>query len=79
MTLLNEIVEILVGGIVKFGSGLATGINGFVQGLFIGQGAEGAQTLSVFGQVVAIFGGVAIAIGITRRLFNMVATLGGRR
>lgn len=78
MTLLVEFVKIIVGGIVEFGSGLASGINGFVQNLFMQQSGE-TTILSYFAQVLAILAGIAISIGVTRRIFNMVASLGGRR
>lgn len=78
MTILNEIIQILTGGLVTFGQGIGNGIQAMVKALFI-ETVEGVDGLSVFGQVIAIFAAVALAVGITRRLFTMVATMGGRK
>lgn len=75
---LKQIVELLVGGITGMAQGLASGINQYVTDLFIETSTEGAQTLSVFGGMVAIFGGIALAVGITRRIFSWLISLGGR-
>lgn len=76
--ILQEIIELLVGGISGMAKGLGTGINQYVSDLFIKTSEAGAQSLSTFGGMVAIFGGIALAVGITRRLFNWLISLGGR-
>lgn len=76
--LLNQIVELLVGGITGMATGLGKGINQYVTDLFILTAEDGAMSLSSFGGMVAIFGGIALAVGITRRIFNWLISLGGR-
>lgn len=76
--LLNQIVELLVGGITGMATGLGKGINQYVTDLFIVTGEGGVMSLSSFGGMVAIFGGIALAVGITRRIFNWLISLGGR-
>lgn len=76
--LLNQIIELLVGGITGMATGLGRGINQYVTDLFIATGESGAMSLSSFGGMVAIFGGIALSVGITRRIFNWLITLGGR-
>lgn len=54
---LNEFVDTLVGGIGGVATGIGSGVNGFVEDLFLTV-ADGQVTgLSTFGGVVAIFGG----------------------
>lgn len=76
--LLNQIVELLVGGITGMATGLGRGINQYVSDLFIVTSEGGVMSLSSFGGMVAIFGGIALAVGITRRIFNWLISLGGR-
>lgn len=72
---LNEFVETLVGGISGIAQGIGSGVNQFVGDLFLNQ--EGAQTtLSTFGGVVAVFGGVGLAIGLTTLIFNWIRSIG---
>ena len=80
MTILQQIIEILVGGLSSFGTGLGTGIQNIVQALFVNiDSGTGAQSLTVFGTVIVVFAAVALAVGITRRIFNWIITLGGRK
>ena len=76
---LKEIIELLVGGISGMAKGLASGINEYVTDLFLVSSETGGVTgLSTFGGMVAIFGGIALAVGITRRIFNWLISLGGK-
>lgn len=80
MSILSQIIEILTGGLVSFGSGLGAGIQSIVQALFVNiDSGTGAQTLTVFGIVITVFAAIGLAVGITRRLFNWVISLGGRK
>lgn len=76
--ILEEIISLLVGGITGMAKGLGAGINEYVSDLFITTGENGVMGLSTFGGMVAIFGGIALAVGITRRLFNWLISLGGK-
>ena len=80
MSILSQIIEILTGGLVSFGSGLGAGIQAIVQALFVNvDSGTGAQSLTVFGIVITVFAAIGLAVGITRRLFNWVISLGGRK
>lgn len=76
-TVLEEFIQILVGGLEGLGSGIGTGSNNFVQNLFLTVDGSGNVTgLSMFGGVSAIFGGIALAIGLTTLIFNWIRSLG---
>lgn len=75
--ILQEFIDLLVGGISNLATGIGSGVNGFVQDLFLTVGTDGAITgLSTFGGVVAIFGGVSLAIGLTRLIFGWIRSIG---
>lgn len=75
--ILQEFIELLVGGISNLASGIGSGVNGFVQDLFLTVGTDGAVTgLSTFGGVVAIFGGISLAVGLTTLIFNWIRSIG---
>lgn len=82
MEVLTDIVEILIGGIKEFGSGLASGMNSFIKSLFLDyttSGSGGAPTyngLSTFGIIVIVFMAIALATGITRWVVNFVRNRG---
>lgn len=80
-SILSEIVEILVGGITGMAEGIGSGLNQMATSLFItttGTGSEATQTLSTFGGIVAIFGGIALAVGLTTLVTKWIMSLGGR-
>lgn len=72
---LTEFVELLIGGIVELGSGIAQGANQMVTDLFLTT-TEGATGLSTFGGVLAIFAGVSLAVGFTTLIFNWIRSIG---
>lgn len=74
---LNEFVDTLVGGISGIATGIGTGVNGFVQDLFLTVGESGQVTgLSTFGGVIAVFGGISLAVGLTTLVFNWIRNIG---
>lgn len=76
-TALTEFIGTLTGGISELASGIGTGVNGFVQDLFLKVGSNGTvEGLSTFGGVVAIFGGISLAVGLTTLIFNWVRSIG---
>ena len=80
-SILGQIVEILVGGLQQMATGIGSGLNAMVTSLFItttGTGAEATYSLSAFGSVVAIFGGIALAVGLTTLVTKFIMSLGGR-
>ena len=79
-TVLGDFVEILVSGIVDLAQGIASGVVAMAKALFlditVSEGVETINGLSVFGGIVAIFAGLALAISITTRVYTWVTSLG---
>lgn len=77
---LSEIVDILVGGLTNMASGIASGLNKMATSLFVtGDGTSSSPyQLSVFGGIVAIFAGIALAVGLTTLVTKWIMSLGGR-
>lgn len=79
---LQEFIEILVSGIVQLAEGIASGVVAMAKALFlegttdVSTGAYTVTGLSVFGGIVAIFAGLALAISITTRVYTWVTSLG---
>lgn len=75
-TVLTEFIGIMVSGIVSLAQGIAGGVVAMAKALFLEE-TEGAVTgLSVFGGIVAIFAGLALATSITTRVYTWVTSLG---
>lgn len=73
--IVSQIVSILTDGIVGMGSGIGQGVNNFVTALaFTGTGND--QTLSIYFVMVLVFGGVALAIALTTKIFQWLSSLG---
>lgn len=79
-TVLTEIISILVGGLTSFGQGLAQSLQQIVTAMFLtGDGTtNNPYALSVFGGVICIFGGISLAVGISRWVLNFITSLGVR-
>lgn len=76
-TVLQEFVNILVGGIQSLATGIASGVVAMAKALFLEVDTQGAVTgLSMFGGICAIFAGLALAVGITSKVYTWVTTLG---
>lgn len=77
-TVLTQFVEILVGGIQQLASGIASGVTAMAKALFLEVNAEtqAVTGLSIFGGIVAIFAGIALAVGITSKVYLWVTSLG---
>lgn len=74
---LGDFVEILVSGIVDLAKGIAAGVVEMSKALFLTTSSTGeVNGLSVFGGMIAIFAGLALAIRITTRVYTWVTTLG---
>lgn len=76
---LTEIISLLTGGITGMATGIGQGLQDLVSNVFITTGEGGAQALSTFGAVVVIFGGVALAVGLSKFVVKWVASLGARK
>lgn len=73
---LQQFIEILVGGITQLAEGIATGVVSMTKALFLEYNEGTLVGLSVFGGVVAIFAGLALAIAITTRVYTWIVSLG---
>lgn len=75
---LEDFVEILVGGITQLAQGIASGVVAMTKALFLEVDATTGQAtgLSMFGGVVAIFAGLALAVGITTKVYTWIVSLG---
>ena len=81
LLLLKDIISILVGGLVDFGSGIGTALSALVKSVFLvtsGTGESATTTLSIFGVLILIFGSVSLAVGLSRWAVNFVTSLGRR-
>lgn len=76
MGILQEIIQILVGGLTQFGTGIGTSLSSIVSAMFINQDIGG---LSTYGQMVAAFGAIGLAVSLSKRLFVWLTSLGGRK
>lgn len=81
MQILTAIIEILVGGITGVASGIGEGLSTLVTNIFVsGAGTtESPYTLTVFGTMVVVFAGIALALGLCRLVVHWVTTMGSAR
>lgn len=70
---LQEIINLLVGGIIDFGKGIGNGISSIVSSMMYT--ADGA-TLSPYFVAIVIFASIAICTGLTSKLFMWLGNLG---
>lgn len=75
---LAEIIRILTGGLTSFGQGIGTGLSSIVQSMFIDTSGQ-TYALTIFGGIVCVFGGLALAVALTRKVFGMLTTFGARK
>ena len=73
--LLTEIIGLLVGGIQALGTGIGSGLSNAVSAMFT-ETSGGTTSLSVFGGVIVIFGAIALAVGLTRLVYNFLTSWG---
>lgn len=74
---LNEIIDLLVGGIAGVAEGIGGGLTNLVSEIFLNTTENGDVTgLSIFGGVIVIFAGVSLAIGLSKMVVNWVTSLG---
>lgn len=76
--LLGEIIQILVSGITQLASGIGSGLMELIGAIFVtGTGTtESPYTLTVFGGLIIVFAGIALAIGLSRFVMNWVTGFG---
>lgn len=75
--IVTEIIQILVSGISGIATGIGSGLNSLVTSIFVDTTAATFK-LTTFGGVTAVFGGIALAIGLSRLVVKWVMSLGGK-
>lgn len=71
----TEIITTLTSGIAGIASGIGTGLTTLVKSIFLDTTGETIK-LSIFGGLIVVFGGVSLAIGLSRWVVNWVTSLG---
>lgn len=71
--ILQAIIEILVGGLTQMATGIGSGVNAFATNIFLN---NDQSALSVVAILVAVFGGIGLAVGIGRRVLAWVTSFG---
>lgn len=75
--ILTEIINLLTGGIAGVATAVGGGLSTLATSIFMDTTGETNQ-LSVFGSLVVIFAGVALALALCRWVVNFVTSLGQR-
>lgn len=74
---LQEIISLLVGGLTQMATGIGSGLTALVSNIFLETDAtSGTTSLSVFGGIIVVFAGIALAIGLCRWVVNMLTSFG---
>lgn len=74
---LTEFIGLIGGGITTLAKSVGSGLNTAVKEMFLAVNETGAVTgLSTFGGIIAVFAGVALAIGLTTKIFMFITSLG---
>ncbi|MBR4031930.1 MAG: hypothetical protein IKJ07_04265 [Clostridia bacterium] len=77
---LTEIIELLTSGITGMATGIGGGLANLVKSIFLEVSESGAvEGLSIFGGVIVVFAGVALAIGLSKLVVHWVTSLGSSR
>lgn len=78
VTALGQFIQILIGGIVDLAKGIAEGVATMASSLLLEVNAttNAVEGLSVFGGIVALFAGIALAITLTTRVYLWITSLG---
>lgn len=71
--ILEAIIEILVGGLTQMATGIGSGVNAFATNIFL---SSDQTSLSVVAILVAVFGGIGLAVGLGRRILKWVTSFG---
>lgn len=77
-----EIISIIGSGISGVAGFIGSGINTLVNDLFFtttGTGSDAVTTMSMFGIMVCVFAGIALAIGLSRLVVQWLGSLGGNK
>lgn len=76
---LSEVIELLVGGITGIASGIGAGLSTLVESIAFTTGEGGTRQMSAFLGIIALFGGISLAVSLSRGVVKLVGSLGGSR
>lgn len=81
LELLNDIIELMVGGITGVASGIGSGLSELAQGIFVTPvldtgGEITGYELTTFGGLIILFAGIGLAIGLCRWVLSFITSLG---
>lgn len=77
-SVLTEFIELLTGGLSSMATGIGSGLNQAVTEMFLKTNSTtgAVEGLSTLGGTIAVFGGVALAVGLTSLIFNWITSIG---
>lgn len=73
--ILQEIITLLTSGITQMAQGIGSGLKELVTSIFLETSGD-SQALSVFGGIMIVFAGIALAIGLSRWVVNWLTSFG---
>ena len=73
--ILQEIITLLTSGITQMAQGIGAGLKELVSGIFLDTTGS-TPALSVFGGIMIVFAGIALAIGLSRWVVNWLTSFG---
>lgn len=84
--MLSNIINILVGGITDVATGVGQGLSTLAQAIFMkytpgasgSAGSYSATELSTFGEIIIVFCGIGLALGLCRWVLGFITSLGAR-
>lgn len=77
VTLLEQMVTVLVGGISGIATGIGSGLNELVSAIFLTTDTTSGETeLSIYGTVILVFAGIGLSIGLSRLVVSWLTSLG---
>lgn len=75
--IVSELIDILVAGIGTFGANIGQGLTDIVVNVFVDTSQE-TFALTTFGGVIAVFAGLALAVGLSKLVSSFIMRLGGK-
>lgn len=75
--ILQQVVQVLVGAIVPMAEAVGAGLSALATSIML-TGEGESQTISVFGNFILVFGGIALAVGLGRLVLNFFMKWGSR-
>lgn len=81
-SILEQIIEILIGGLKSIGAGIGEALSSMAESIFIvkttADGGATTTSLSTFGSLIIVFAGISLGLALTRWVLNFITSLGNR-